>query len=111
VVTWELAYLGATNMFAAGPGEGAVRTLVETDLKLDLIPISPLCPFVAAGVGYQVTTRPTIQDVGFVTPLAAGLDVNVDTVMVEARATARPTWWSPGSRSTWTAELALGSRF
>lgn len=117
LLTWELAYTGATDeMTVEDEADGTVATFLETTGKMDLIPMSPVSPFIAAGVGYGAFTAAQ-QDLGTLTvPVAAGLEGRADNLMLATRLTWRPTFFDAvglsdigGDSWMWTADI--GTRF
>jgi hypothetical protein len=117
LLTWELAYTGATDeMTVEERGDATVATLIETGAKMDLIPMSPLTPILAAGVGYGAFTAAQ-QDLSTLTvPLAGGLELKADNLLLGTRFTWRPTFFDQvalsdigGDSWTWTADI--GTRF
>jgi hypothetical protein len=117
-VAWELGYTGATNeMTAQDTAANTVATILETDLKLDLLPRSPFTPILAAGVGYAAFTAGERQDLATMTvPLAGGLELRADNLLLGSRITYRPTFFDDlalsdqgGDSWMWTADI--GTRF
>jgi hypothetical protein len=118
LLTWELAYTGATDEMTVDDSEDAtVATLLETGLKADLFGRrAPISPIVAAGVGYGAFTAGQ-QDLATLTvPLAAGLEGRAKNLLLATRVTWRPTFFDDLAFSElgadswmWTADI--GTRF
>lgn len=117
LVTWELGYTGATNeMSAEDTTSATVATIVETGLKLDVIPAWPLTPIVGAGVGYAAFTAGQEDLATLTVPVVAGLEAKADNLLLGTRITYRPTFFDDLALSdlgadswTWTADI--GTRF
>jgi len=122
LLTWEVAYTGATDV-----DDGDVEmtaTLFETDLKVNTIPDSVVYPIVTAGVGYGAFTRDLdngadLEDLGTLTvPLSAGVEVALDNILFDARATYRPVFFDEDElqftsigMDNWSITADIGTRF
>lgn len=117
-LTWEWMYHGTTDAFQ-NPELPLVGTLFETGLKLNLGPDSGAYPIIGFGIGYMALEGRLDQtDYDMLTvPIMAGLEVAADALIVDIRATWRPTFFddtltftSVGADS-WAVTADLGTRF
>jgi hypothetical protein len=122
LLTWEVAYTGATDM-----DDGDVEmtaTMFETDLKVNTIPGSVVYPIFTAGLGYGAFTRDLdngndLEDLGTLTvPLSAGVEVALDNILFDARATYRPVFFDEDElqfteigMDNWAITADIGTRF
>lgn len=117
-ITWEWAYHGTTDAFE-NPELPLVGTLFETGLKLNLGVDADAYPIVGFGIGYMAFEGvPRQTDFEMMTiPVLAGFEVVADSLVVDVRATWRPTFFDDGLNFTsvgadsWAVTADLGTRF
>jgi hypothetical protein len=113
-LAWEFGYSGGTDTMAERRNPLMV-TLLETDVKLNLLPRAPLVPFVAGGLGYGLFSWKDRRISTMTVPLAGGLDVVIDYLVLEGRTTVRPKMFGPletrGAYQDWMLEANIGSQF
>lgn len=120
-LTWEVGYTGATD---TDDGDVVMTaTLLETDLKWNTIPNSIVYPIISAGLGYGAWTREIndveYEDLGTLTlPVAAGVEVALDNILFDARATYRPVFFDENEvqfteigMDNWEITGRIGARF
>lgn len=116
--------MGAMNLTPAETGaDGVFATLVDLDLRVNIVPMTAVYPFIAGGVGYGVFERSRPDGGGgldystLTVPLAAGIEVLLSDVAIESRVQYRPTFFDDELRFTgagsdsWTWTAAVGARF
>lgn len=113
-LTWEFGYIGGTNTVVDRQNTLMV-TLIESTIKWNLLPRSPVVPFVAGGAGYGLFSWEDRRESTMTVPLVGGLDIVIDYVVLEARATVRPKMFgrldSRVASEDWMLEANLGSLF
>jgi opacity protein-like surface antigen len=115
-VTWEMVYVGATDAVEDGVATATLATLVETNLKLDLVPQATVHPFVGGGVGYGAFTGWANDVWTLTTPVLAGVELDMGNLVIGTRLTARPTFFDRApltdlGADSWSLTADLGSRF
>jgi len=123
-VAWEVLATGAMDLsqpYTADDDQLLLGT-IEGDMRVNIVPLTVVYPFLAAGVGYGAFERTrwgrTKVDTSTLTlPMSLGIQVIAHTVSFESRFTYRPTWFDDqvkfvnGGADTWQWTASLGARF
>jgi hypothetical protein len=120
-VTWELGYTGAMDLSPpdAPDQEQLFATMVEANLRINIIPMTAVYPFVAGGIGYSAfsDTESGVDLTTMSVPLAGGIEAMIDDVSLQTRFVIRPTYFDDDVDLTglgadnWSLTASLGSRF
>lgn len=117
-LTWEWSYSGITDAFQQ-PNIPLVGTIFETGFKLNMGPEAPAYPIVGVGIGYMAFDGTAKQsDFDMMTlPVIVGFEVQAEELLLDVRATWRPTFGDEQLRFTslgadsWAITADIGSRF
>lgn len=122
----ELAYAGSAHFAGRGPGWTLLTHAVEASVRLNHVRNEGaflIEPFVAAGIGYAFLMTGGSNSGGFgdvLLPIAAGISVIHDRLLVEGRFTYRHAFdgelvtkvdGTHGGLASWAATAALGYAF